>query len=89
VAGERAHGVAHAAGHRSAAEGDEHDVESRIVSDELEADRGGALAGGQVQAVLDQVGAGHLGDLARQQAGVFDVLAFEPDVGPARFRASI
>ena len=81
VLGERAHDVAHAAGHRSAAESDEHDVEPRIVPDELEADGGGSLAGREVQAVLDQMGAIRLGDLARQQPGVFDVLAVEPHIG--------
>jgi hypothetical protein len=80
VLGERAHGVAHAAGHRSAADGHEHDVQPRIVSDELEADRGGALAGRQIQAVLDQIGATRLRDLARQQPGVLDVLATEPHI---------
>ena len=80
VLGERARDVGDAAGHRSAAERHEHDVELRIVADELEADRGGALAGRQVQAVLDQVGAVRLGDLARQQPGVLDVLAVEPHV---------
>ncbi|MDB5113758.1 MAG: hypothetical protein JWL78_828, partial [Chloroflexi bacterium] len=60
VLGERAHGVAHAAGHRSAADSHEHDVEPRVVSDELEADCGGALAGRQIQAVLDQIGATRL-----------------------------
>ena len=74
--------VAHAAGHRAAADSDEYNVEPRIVSDGFEADRAGAFAGGQVQAVLDQVGAVCLRDLLRQQAGVFDVLAFEPDSAP-------
>ena len=45
VLGQRSHCVAHTAGHRSAADGHEHDVELRIISDELEPDRGGALAG--------------------------------------------
>jgi hypothetical protein len=44
----------------------------------LEANCGGALAGRQVQAVLDQIGATGLRDLARQQPGVVDVLAIEP-----------
>jgi hypothetical protein len=81
VLGERAHRVADPACHRTAAEGYDYDVEHRIVSDELEADGGRALAGGQVQAVLDQVGAVRLRDLPRQQPGVFDVLAFEPHGG--------
>ena len=78
--GERAHHVAHAAGQRSAAEGHEHDVEARIVAHELEADRGGALAGREVEAVLDEVGAVRLRDLPRQQPGVLDVLALEAHV---------
>lgn len=64
---------------RTAAEGDEHSVELRIVSHELEADGAGALAGGEVQAVLNQVGAVRSRDLPREQAGVLVVLAFEPE----------
>jgi len=81
VLGKRVHGIGHAAGHRSAAESHEHDVESRIVSGELEPDCGGTLAGHQIQAVLDQIGAIRRRELARQQPGVFDVLAFESHIG--------
>jgi hypothetical protein len=49
VRGERPHGVSNAAGHRSAADSHEYDVELRIVSCELETDCGSVLAGRQVQ----------------------------------------
>jgi len=82
--------VADAAGHRSAAESYEYDIEPRIVSDELEPDRGCAFAGGQVQAVLDEVRAVRFRDLSREPPGVFDVLAFEPRSrsSPNRTRSS-
>lgn len=41
---------------------------------------GGALAGRQVQAVLDQIAAIRFGDLGRQEPGVFDLLAIEPHI---------
>jgi hypothetical protein len=84
VVGERARDVAHPAGHRAASERDEDEVEPRIVPDQLEADRGGALARREIEAVLDQAGTVRFGEPARQHAGVLDVLAFEPDVGAER-----
>lgn len=82
--GERPDGEAHAAGHRAPTDRHEHDVELRIVSHELEADGGGTLAGRQIQAVLNQIGATRLGKFPHPDPSVFDVLALEPQIRAER-----
>ena len=47
MVGDRAQNVTHAAGHRSATESDEYDLEIPIVSDEFEADRGSDYGSGE------------------------------------------
>jgi hypothetical protein len=69
----------HDSGHRTAAERDHQRVELVCAFEQLEAHGARALACGEVQAVLDQVGAFVLGDPPGQQPGILDVVAFEPD----------
>ena len=71
-------------GHRAAAERDQHDVEVGAALEQLEADRPRAVAREEVQAVLDQVRAVAGGELAREHAGVLEVVAFEQDRRPER-----
>src|SRR5438105_3532960 len=70
--------MAHAARQRSAAKRDQERVQ--LVSfEELEADGPGSLARRYIQAVLYEVGAALFGHPAGQQAGVLNVVTFEPD----------
>jgi hypothetical protein len=67
------------AGERTAAERDQHDIQAHGRIDELEADCRRTFAGGDIEAVFDQVATVGIGVSPSENSGQFDVVAFEMD----------